>query len=215
MMEDILLIGGGAHAQSMIDSIKSLKRFNIVGIIERKDKINTRVLGIEIIGEDQDLVYFFDQGVRNAAIAVGSIGRTESRKKIYEECKKIGYNFPNIIDESAVLASDVRMGEGNFIGKGVVINSNVRIGSACIINTATVLEHGNKIEDFVHVAPGCVLCGNVWVKENTHIGAHSTVLQNIIIGKDTLIGAGRLVLKHIASNQLAYGSPAKEVRRYE
>ena len=210
-----MLIGGGTHAQSIIDSIESMKQYNIVGIIDCKDKVNTSVLGIKVIGEDQDLAYFFSNGVRNSAISIGSIGRTKLRRKMYAKCKEIGYAFPNIIDKSAVIASKVILGEGNFIGKGAILNSNVWIGNGCIINTGAILEHGCKIEDFVHVAPGSVLCGNVWVKDNSHIGAHSTVLQNVTIGKDTLIGAGSLVLKNIHSNQLAYGSPVKEVEPYE
>jgi sugar O-acyltransferase (sialic acid O-acetyltransferase NeuD family) len=214
MKEELIIIGGGGHAESVVDSIRSMKHYHIIGIFDQAKK-NTTVLGVEVIGGDKDLIYYYHQGIPNVVIAIGSIGEPKRRRRIYEDCKQIGYQFPNIIDSSAVLAESIRMGEGNFIGKGAIINSKVQLGNECIINTGTILEHGSRIEDFVHMAPGSLLCGNVWIKENTHIGARACVLQNVTIGKNTMIGAGSLVLKDITDNQLAYGIPAKEVKRNE
>ena len=215
MKKNIILIGGGGHAESIIDSINSRRQYKIIGIIDNNKKFNTDVFGIKIIGDDTDLKYYFNKGIKNVVIAIGSIGNTRPRQNIYELCKKTGYELPNIIDKSSILSERFMIGEGNFIGKGAIINSKVTIGNACIINTGAIIEHGCKIEDFVHIAPGSVICGNVWIKANTHIGAHSTIIQNITIGNDTVIGAGSLVLKNISSNQLAYGIPAKGVNKGE
>lgn len=215
MKKEIILIGGGGHAESMIDSIHTMNQFKIIGILDSEKKTGTEISGVPIIGNDSDLSYYFHMGIRNAVIAVGSTGDAVPRKKLFELCRKTGYQFPNIIDKSSVLPHALQIGEGNFIGKGVIINSRVRIGDACIFNTGSILEHGCTIEDFVHIAPGCVLCGNVRVKADSHIGAHSVIIQNVTIGNDTIIGAGSLVLYDIASGQVAYGSPAQEVRSNE
>ena len=191
-----------------------MKLYKIIGIIDTPEKQENFVSGIQILGEDKDLEYYFDKGIKNAVIAIGSIGNIELRLKVYEICKKIGYQFPNIIDESAVLSNNIKIGEGNFIGKGTIINANVHIGNGCIINTGSIIEHDCIIEDFVHLAPGSVLCGSVVIKKHTHIGAHSTIVQNVTIGEGTLIGAGSLVLKDIQSYKVAYGSPVKEVKTF-
>lgn len=215
MKEELILIGGGGHAESIIDTIRGLEKFKITGILDRSKKAGTEVLGIKVIGSDEDLTNCFNRGIRNAVIAVGSIGNPGPRRKLYEQCKKIGYEFPNILDKSSLLSDTLKMGEGNFIGKGVLINSNVIIGNGTIINTGAIIEHNCRIDDFVHIGPGSVLCGNVLVMANSHIGAHSTIIQGVTIGNDTLIGAGSLVIKNISSNKLAYGSPAKEVAYHE
>ncbi|GLC80529.1 acetyltransferase [Lacrimispora brassicae] len=211
MRKELILMGGGGHGESIIDTIRGQGEYSIAGILDPWKKVGTEVLGVKVIGSDQDLAACFDRGIRNAVIAVGSMGNPGPRRKLYQLCKNIGYEFPNIIDKSSILSETLKMGEGNFIGKGVLINSGVTIGNGTIINTGAVLEHGCRIEDFVHIAPGSVLCGNVWVKANAHIGAHSTIIQGVTIGNDTMIGAGSLVLKNISSKKLAYGSPAKEV----
>ncbi|SEW23343.1 acetyltransferase [[Clostridium] fimetarium] len=214
MKKKLVLIGGGGHAESIIDSINTMKLYKIIGIIDKKEKLETCVLGVKIIGEDKDLAYYFNKGVKNAVIAIGSIGNIELRLKLYDICKNIGYQFPNIIDKSAVLSNNIKIGEGNFIGKGTIINANVQIGNGCIINTGSIIEHDCIIEDFVHIATGSVLCGSVVIKKHTHIGAHSTILQKVTIGEGTLIGAGSLVLKEIPSYKMAFGSPVKEVKTF-
>ncbi|MFT4004115.1 MAG: acetyltransferase [Lacrimispora sp.] len=215
MKKEVILIGGGGHAESIIDSIHTLEEYEIIGILDNYKKTGETVLGIKIIGTDMDLEELCQKGLKYAIIAIGSIGNTETRRGIYELCKRTGYELPNIIDKSSIVSQTVHMGNGNFIGKGAVINSGAVIGNGCIINTGAIIEHGCTIGDFAHIAPGSVLCGNVSIQENAHIGAHSTIIQNVTIGYDTIIGAGSLVLKNIAPRQLAYGSPAKEVRSHE
>ena len=215
MKNESLLSGGGGHGESIIDTLLGLETYQIAGILDPGKKVGTEVLGIKVIGSDQDLAKFYRLGIRNAVIAVGSMGNTGPRQKLYRLCQNAGYELPNIIDKSAILSNAVKMGNGNFIGKGAIINSGVTIGNGTIINTGSILEHGCRMEDFVHIAPGCVLCGNVHVKANTHIGAHSTILQGISIGDSTMVGAGSLVLKNLSSKKLVYGSPAKEVASYE
>jgi sugar O-acyltransferase (sialic acid O-acetyltransferase NeuD family) len=215
MKEKIILIGGGGHAQSIIDTINTVGLYKIVGIIDKYKEINTVTSGVKIIGDDDKLELYYNKGIKNVVLAIGGIGNIKVRQAVYETCKKIGYHFPNIIDSSAILSNDIKIGEGNFIGKGTIINAKVQIGNSCIINTGSLVEHDCRLENFVNIAPGSVLCGNVWIGKNTNIGAQSTIIQNVTIGDNTMIGAGSLVLKDIGSYVLAYGSPAKVEKKYE
>lgn len=214
MKKKVILIGGGGHAESIIDALYSMKQYKIIGILDKHKQINSEIMGLKVIGDDSDLENYFHKGIKNVVIAIGSMGMTEPRQRIYKICKKIGFEFPNIIDKSAVLAENVTLGEGNFIGKGTIVNAKVSIGNECIINTGVIIEHDSKIENFVHIAPGTIVCGSAWIKENTHVGAHSTIIQNVTIGENTLIGAGSLVLKDISPHKVAYGSPVKEVKTF-
>lgn len=215
MRKKLVVIGGGGHGESVIDSIRSTKEFDIIGILDEGKCVGTIVSGIQVIGGDVLLPELFKRGVCYGAIAVGSMGNPQPRIRIYETLKSVGFVTPNIIDKSAVLSHDVQMGEGNFIGKGVILGAGVILGTGCIINTGSMIEHGTIIGDFAHIAPGAILCGNVRVGEHTHIGPGSTVIQNVTIKSNSMIGAGSLVLRDISSNALAYGSPAREVGTYE
>ncbi|CAH2211893.1 acetyltransferase [Tepidibacter aestuarii] len=210
-MKDIILIGGGGHCKSIIDSLKDSCEFNIVGILDLKENIGGFINNIKIIGTDNDLVKFHKKGINYAFIGVGSIGNPKLRIELYENAKKIGYKFPFIIDKSAIISKNTVIKEGSFIGKGVIINSDVHIGKNCIINTGCIIDHECIIKDFVHIAPGSVLSGGVEIGTNTHIGTNSTIIQYRKIGSNTIIGAGSVVVKDIKNNVKAYGNPCKEV----
>lgn len=207
-MIDIVLIGGGGHCSSVIDTIRSLNTYNIVGVTDI-DILGSDINGVKVIGTDEILIDLYKNGVRNAFITVGSIGNVSIRKKIYLMLKELGYELPVIIDKSAIVSSSVTIGSGSFIGKGCIINADSKIDKNCIINTGSIIEHNCTLGEFVHIAPGSVLSGGVFIGDNSHIGTNSTVIQNIVVHSDVLIGAGSVVVKNIDSNRIAYGNPCE------
>lgn len=209
-MEKIILVGGGGHCKSVIDTIKSSNLYEIYGIIDLAENIGKEINGVKIIDCDKNL-YKYVNNIKNAFITVGSIGNSSIRIKLYRLIKSMKFNIPSIIDSTAILGQNILIKDGTFVGKGAIINNATCIGYNCIINTATIIEHDCIIENNVHIAPRTVLCGGVKIGENSHIGAGSTIIQYKSIGKNTIIGAGSVVVKNIKSNVKAYGNPCREV----
>lgn len=209
-MEKLILIGGGGHCKSVIDTIQLLDCYEIVGIIDVKEKIGQYINGIKIIDSDDNLDAYKSSGC-SAFITIGSIGNVETRIRILEQLKKMKFKLPHIIDKTAIIANDVSIGRGTFIGKRAIVNSDSEIGENCIINSGSIIEHECKIGDFVHIAPGTTICGGVKVKANSHIGAGSVIIQYKNIGGNCIIGAGSVVVSDVDDNRIAYGNPAKEV----
>ena len=204
----LLLIGGGGHCHSVLDSINSSGKYDEIGII---DNVGCSFLGFKTVGTDDDLPRLFNEGWTDAFITVGSVGNTNVRHRLYETVKSIGFNVPSIIDPTTVVAGDVTIGEGVFAGKRCVINAGVVLGDCSIINTGAIVEHDCRIGSFTHISPGAVLCGQVTVGNDSHIGAGTVVRQLINIGNNSLIGAGSVVVKDIGDNTKAYGNPCKVV----
>lgn len=194
-MEKILVLGNGGHARSLIDIIKRQKKYTISGLI-----INDEVMDscqYPIIGSDNDLENLFCSGIKNAAVGIGYLGKSDLREKLYERLKDIGFRLPVICDPSAIIADGVQIGEGSFIGKGVIINSCAAAGKMCIINSGAVIEHDCSVGDFTHVAVASVLCGEVKVGRASFIGANSTVIQSRTIGNECIIGAGTVIKRNV------------------
>lgn len=210
-MVPILLIGGGGHCKSVIDSIEQAQIFEVVGITDLETKRGLTVLNYSIVGTEDDLVQWFEKGVTNCFITLGSIGNSAIREKLYRKAKEIGFSFPVIQDKSAIVSEHVIIDEGTFIGKGTIINADVVIGANAIINSGSIIEHDCHIGAYTHIAPGTTLSGGVSVGTHTHIGTNSSVIQSVQIGSQTLIGAGSVVLKNIEDNCVAYGNPCKKV----
>lgn len=212
MNKKILLVGGGGHCKSVLDSLLELDYYSTIGIIDKKHNIGQEILGVSIIGCDDALPLLFSEGYTNAFVTVGSIGNPELRKKLFRKLCEIGFEIPNIVDPSAVLSSRIYMENGIYVGKNVVINAGSIIHKGAIINNGAIIEHDCLIGDFAHIAPGTVLCGEVQIGDNTHVGANSVVKQRLKIGPDSIIGMGSVVLKDIEDNTIAYGNPCKGVK---
>lgn len=210
-MENMILVGFGGHAKSVIDSIESSKCFHIIGFTDVKPMPSYN--GYNYLGNDEILQDYFNRGVRNAFITIGYLGKGNTREQLYKTLKKIGYNIPVVKDHTAVVARNVKIGEGTLIGKNVVLNADSNIGKMCIINTGAVIEHGNSIGDFTHIAVNSTLCGDVCIGKGCLVGANATVIQNRKVGEYCIIGAGSTVLRNIRSREIVCGIVNDHVHR--
>ena len=212
MSKKILLVGGGGHCKSVLDSLLEINEFSKIGIIDIKENMRKEILEVLVIGCDDDLPRLFTDGYKYAFVTVGSIGNPKLRIRLFNKLNEIGFEIPNIVDPSAVVSRHVKMETGIFVGKNVVINAGSTIHKGSIINTGAIIEHDCLVGEFAHIAPGSVLSGEVQIGENTHIGANSVIKQQLRIGADSIIGMGSVVTKNIKDNIIAYGNPCKEVR---
>lgn len=202
-MKDILLVGFGGHAKSIIDAIERGGLYRIVGFTD------IRTCGAyhdyAHLGTDDQLEEIYRCGVRNAFVSIGYMGNGTLRDSLYGRLKGIGFSLPVISDPSAVISDTSVIGEGTYIGKNTVINAEAHIGKMSIINTSAVIEHEVSIGDFSHIAVGAVLCGRVEIGSHCLIGANATVIQGVKIGGGSIVGAGSVVLRNINDNTKAYG----------
>lgn len=189
-MEKILLIGGGGHCHSVIDVIEQENKYEIAGIIDKKELIGKEVLGYKVIGCDEDLVNLFEK-YKYAIVTVGQIKSANIRVKIFENLKKIGFVLPKIISPLAYVSKHSKIGEGTIIMHNALINAAVSVGNNCIINTKALVEHDSIIEDNCHISTSSVINGGVQIKEGSFYGSNATSKESIVV--DGFIKAGSVV----------------------
>lgn len=201
-MKEIILVGFGGHAKSVIDSIEKAKQYRIVGYTDIEAGRDYR--GYKFLGNDNVLQHYFDKGIKYAFVSVGYMGKGDLRCRLYKKIKEIGYVIPSIIDISAQIAEDVQIDEGCFVGKGAIINANASVEKMCIINTGAIVEHDCNVAEFSHISVGTVLCGNVKVGRASFVGANATVIQGRTIGNGCIIGAGEVIRRDLADHRTFY-----------
>ena len=199
-MEDILLLGMGGHAHSVVDSIEESGVYNIIGFLDIESMQGKKFKDYRVLGLDDSIQSYFDSGVRNAFVTVGYMGHGQVRNRLYHQLKETGYTIPNIIANTALVSRNAELADGIFVGRGVVVNANARIGNMSIINTGAIVEHDCTIGEFSHIAVGSVLCGDVSVGKQTLVGANTTVVQGRKIGNNCIIGAGITIRKDVKDN---------------
>lgn len=212
-MKKLLLIGGGGHCSSVIDSLLNGEMlYDKIAVIDMPEKYGEKLLGIDIVGSDDNLEKLYEEGYKYAFITLGSVGNPSKRIATFARLREIGFMIPNVIDKSAIVSLNVHMGNGIYVGKNVVVNTGAQLGDCCIVNTASVIEHNCRLGKFVHMAPGSVMCGDSVVGDNSHIGANSTVIQGIHVADNCIIGAGTVIVKDVLAGTVIVGNPGRRIR---
>jgi len=80
----------------------------------------------------------------------------------------------------------------------VIIEDCVQIGSHCSIYSLSTIDNKE---------------GRIVLKKNCKIGTHSVVMPGVTIGENSIIGAFSFVNHDIPKNVVAFGVPAKVIRK--
>lgn len=198
-MNRLIIIGASGHGKVVADIAKLNGYEDIVFLDD--DMSKKECYGFPVIGSVSKL----SELDGDVFVAVGN---TQIREKIMNSNNN--RNYPILIHPSAVVAQNVKIGEGSVIMAGAIINPDSIIGRGVIINTSSSVDHDCVLEDFVHVAVGAHLCGTVSIGKNAWIGAGATVSNNIQICSGITVGAGALVIRNIMEKGTYIGIPVRK-----
>ncbi|MBD1134918.1 acetyltransferase [Pelagibacterales bacterium SAG-MED47] len=192
-MKKIILIGAGGHARSCIDIITNTKKYKIEYLFEKKESKN--LISYKKLVYNKENLSRIKKKIQLAFICFGQIKNRVGRQNVYEELKKIGFNFPVIISKSSYVSKNSKILGGTIIMHKTVINSNVKIGHNNIINTGSIIEHDVSVGNHNHIAPGAIVNGGVTIGNNCFIGSGSVIKQGLNIKDNSFIQAGKIILR--------------------
>jgi acetyltransferase-like isoleucine patch superfamily enzyme len=119
-----------------------------------------------------------------------------------EDCCLTKYNWMVQHKANLKLGHRTDIGAFTYINAqaGVTIEDEVQIGSHCSIYSVSTIDNQE--------AP-------VVLKKKCCIGTHSTVMPGVTVGENSIVGAHSLVIQDVPPNCIAFGVPAKVVRKLE
>ena len=191
-MKEIILIGGGGHCKSVIDVIEEEGKFKIAGVVDVPELLGTEILGYPIIGNDSDIENLSNK-YTHALITVGQIRSPETRIRLFNLIKKVGFICPTIISPRAYISEHSIIGSGTVVMHDVLINAGAFIGNNCIINSKALIEHDSKIFDHCHISTNALVNGGVTVKSGCFLGSGSITNNLITIEENSFIKAGAII----------------------
>lgn len=104
--------------------------------------------------------------------------------------------------KNLILEKFTDVGFGTYINAkhGVELQERVQLGSHCAVYSISTIDDKK---------------GRVVIKKNARVGSHSVVMPGITIGANSVVGAFSLVNSDIPDNVVAFGIPARVVRKLE
>ncbi len=206
--EDLVIVGNGGFAKEvkwLIDRINQREPlWNFLGFI---DKIITAE---GVIGDDN----FVLNSHKRLAVAIG-IGLPQIRQLLYKQySQNSNVWFPNLIDPSVILSSEINIGFGNIICANNIFTVDIEMGNFNIINLSTTIGHNTKMGSYNTVNPGSNISGNVTMGSRIELGTGTKIIQGKKLESDVIVGAGAVIINDVPGRCTLVGVPAKIIKRW-
>lgn len=196
----IVVYGGGGHGKTLIDLLRSLRKYRIVGIIDDSLNVSDEIMGIPVLGGKELLSTLYAQGIRSALNAVGGIGNMSIRIKVFQHLDRANFTCPTVIHPAAIIEPSAILSSGIQVFSNAYIGSQSKIGYGVIVNTSAIVSHDCKVGDYTNISPGAILAGEVEVGNGVLIGMGTTINLQVKIGDGARIGNGATVKSDVPKN---------------
>ena len=202
----IIIIGAGGHALSVADAAVS-SGWTVEGFYSPDGSGPAASAGP---------VFSSLESLDLADIAlVPGIGTNHVRDDALEEVLSLfpSVTVASIIHATAWVSPSATVNPGSVILVQASVGPGSVLGRGALVNTGASVDHESSLGDFSSLGPGVRTGGNVEIGPRTMVGMQAGILQGVTVGADTVIGAQSLVTSDIDSNVVAWGTPARVVRK--
>lgn len=211
MKPRLVIWGASGHASVVADAARLQNEYEVAGFLDDVDPNPGREFcGAAVLGGREKLDELHREGVTHIILGFGDC---EARVMLAEVAREKGLCLATVVHPSAVVAADAGIGAGSVVAAGAVVNTGAVVGENVIVNTCASVDHHCVVGDGAHICPGVRLAGNVGVGAGSWVGIGATVVDRVRIGAGVVVGAGSVVVGDVADGLVAYGVPAREIRK--
>ncbi len=189
----IIVYGGGGHGKAVIDLLRALGTYQIIGIIDDGLVAGEQVMGVPVLGGRDALDEVRTRGVRLAANAVGGIGNVRVRANVFEQIHRAEFVCPALIHPAAFVEHSAQVSSGVQVFPLAYVGSAVSVDEGVIINTGAIISHDCQLGKYANIAPGAILAGEVIIGARVLIGMGVTINLSVQIGAGARVGNGATV----------------------
>ena len=193
----IIVYGGGGHGKTVIELLRALGGYNILGVVDDGLAPNGLVMGLPVLGGAEALPGLYARGVRLAANAVGGIGNITPRIQVFGRLAQAGFGCPTLVHPTAYLEPSASLSPAVHVFARAYVGSEARVGYGCIVNTGAIVSHDCLLGDYANISPGAMLAGCVEVGASALVGMGVTVNLGVKIGPGARLGNGATIKKDV------------------
>lgn len=214
LLKRVVIWGTSGHSKVVAEIISHDSRYKLVGYLD--DFVEEAAINefdsLPILGGREQLDRFKEFGID---YLVWGFGNCQAKLRLRTFLELNGIRLLTVEHARSIVSCSSKIGEGSLLAAGAIIGPDTTIGHSTIVNTGASVDHDCSLGNAVHIAPGARLAGSVSVGDGSWVGLGALVKEGVSIGAGAMIGAGALVLSDIPDGVIAYGMPAKVVRRVE
>lgn len=198
----LIIYGGGGHGKALIELVRALGVYRLVGILDDGLPTGATILDLEVLGGGEKLPVLYQRGIRLAINAVGGIGNVGVRERVFQRLSQAGFVSPAVVHPSAVIEPSAKLSAGVQVFPLAYVGSEAQLGFGCIVNTGAIISHDCQLGDLVNISPGAILAGEVEVGAGTLVGMGATVNLRVKIGPGSRIGNSATVKSDVPAGSV-------------
>jgi len=193
----VVIYGGGGLSKMIIETVRVLGTYQIVGIVDDNIEKGQQVIGSPVLGGPEVLEELYKQGVRIAVNSIGGIGNYQARLKVFHQLAKAGFVCPAIVHPTAHIDPSARLAAGVLVLAQSYVSGNAFIGMGSLINNSVVVSHDCILGVCTNLSPGAMIAGEVHIGDFTQIGMNATVNIGVKVGSRCSIGNGATIKSEV------------------
>lgn len=214
MPEPLVIVGAGgfgrkvADVVSRINAAASAPLWDLVGHVdddpsqlnlERLAKRNIPYLGTldEFNGAGRQVNY------------ISGIGSPVIRELLANRCDTFGHQAATLVDPTAMIGSEVRLGEGSVVCSGAALDTNTQYGRHVQVGFNVIVGHDAAVGDFTSLSPLSAVSGDCVVGNRVLIGVGAVVMLQRRVGDDAVVGSNATVSRDVAAGAIVKGERAR------
>lgn len=145
-------------------------------------------------------------------VAITYVKLNRARRRLYRECKAMGYTCASYISSHSFFWKNAEIGENSFIFEDNTVQYHVKIGNNVILWSGNHIGHRTVIRDDTWLTSHVVVSGFCDIGSGCFIGVNASIGDNVTIADDVVLGVGALTVKDLTQKGRVYmGAPAKLV----
>ena len=211
-MTPLVIWGAGSTALIVADMIRLRDQYEIVGFLDsvNPERAGTTFCGAPVLEGEEQLDDLLQRGVGHVICAI-SIGRV--RLRLTELARAKGFQLATVIHPQAIIASDVAIGAGTFIGRRRWSGPGSRLGENGSFPPAQAWIMSAPSQTGLGLMSVPIWAGGSLSSRQLPCNPDRSSAEDAASAPTPWWGAGSLVLADIPNGVLAYGRPAKVIRR--
>jgi len=209
-MSKVVIYGASRQGIVALEVLRAQGNSMVLGFLDDDpSKHGSVVHGVTVLGG----MDWANENAQEDIAAIVAIGNNDRRVAVGARLRAHGMAVMNLVHPSAVIMPGVTMGAGNLVCAGAILVTGTCVEDYVVVNTGATIDHDCVLRTGAYVSPGVHTAGCVTIGKGAFVGVGTTLGPNVTVGEGCVVGAGAVVLSDLPPRVLAYGTPARAVRK--
>ncbi|MGH6824141.1 hypothetical protein [Methyloceanibacter sp.] len=205
--------GGGQATQTILNLIRSGRRYSFAGYLNDRSPVGTALLGGSVLGN-------FDAwpSIGSTTLFVAPLHKVGYMQQNCTRIIDLGIpssRWATLIDPMAAVADNAVIGPGTYLVPFANVAMESTIGAHCTVRAGANVGNDVTVEDFVFLGANSILCSGAKIESGTHIAPGAKVVNGVRVGRFAVVGLGAIVTRDVPDYAVVAGSPARVLREIE